>query len=100
MSRIHKLNPELGEVKFKFHPYEFAQYDTVPRNSQYQKTTWLWGDFKEPIKKPMENLDGQKLWKNYGGKSERTKELRSVTPMGFAIAFYEANEQNYDASIN
>jgi len=30
-------------------------------------------------------------WKNLGGKSERTKELRSVTPLGFSYAFYEAN---------
>lgn len=92
MSRIHKLCPELGEVKFKFHPYEFAQYDPTPRNSQYQKTTWLWGNFNEPIKKPMENLDGQKLHNNLGGKSERTKELRSITPLGFAYGFFEANK--------
>ena len=91
MSRIHKLNPWLGEVKYKFHPYEFAEYDPTPRNSQYQKTTWLWGNFNHPIKKPMENIDGQKLHKNLGGKSERTKELRSITPLGFAYGFYEAN---------
>ncbi len=92
MSRIHKLNPELGQVKYKFHPYEFAQYDPNPRDSQYQKTTWLWGKFNEPVKKPLENIDGQKLHKNLGGKSERTKELRSVTPPGFAKAFFEANQ--------
>lgn len=92
MSRIHKLNPEIGEVKFKFHPYEFAQYDPVPRNSQYQKTTWLWGRFNPPIKKPLPNIDGDKLHRKLGGKSERTKELRSVTPMGFAKAFFEANQ--------
>jgi hypothetical protein len=40
----------------------------------------------------MENLDGQKLHRCLGGKSERTKELRSITPMGFAKAFYEANK--------
>lgn len=27
-----------------------------------------------------------------GGKSERTKELRSMTPLGFAKAFFEANQ--------
>ena len=32
---------------------------------------------------------GQKL----GGKSERTKELRSMTPMGFARAFCAANSR-------
>jgi hypothetical protein len=28
---------------------------------------------------------------NLGGKSERTKELRSITPLGFAYAFYKFN---------
>lgn len=92
MSRIHKLVPELGNVVFKFHPYEFAEYDPTPRDSQYQKTTWLWGDFKEPVKKPLENLDGQKYHKNFGGKSIKTKNERSKTPSGFANAFFEANK--------
>lgn len=29
-----------------------------------------------------------------GGKSERTKELRSMTPPGFAKAFFEANKES------
>lgn len=96
MSRIHKLNTWLGEVKYKFHPYEFAGIDEA---SAYQKETWLWGKFNKPIKKPLSNPgfltgiknNGQVLFKKYGGKSERTKELRSITPLGFAYAFYEAN---------
>ena len=91
MSRIHKLNPELGSIKCKFHPYEFAQYDPKPIDSQYQKTTWLWGCFNLPIKKPLPNICGEKLYYSLGGKSERTKELRSITPLGFAYAFYAAN---------
>lgn len=92
MSRIHKLNPELGQVKYKFHPYELAQYDPNPRDSQYQKTTWLWGEFAPPVKKPLPNIDGQKLYTKMGGKSEKVKELRSITPLGFAYGFYEANK--------
>lgn len=44
MSRIHKCCPELGEVKYKFNPCDFAGYgDTKEeRNEQrYHKTTWL-----------------------------------------------------------
>jgi len=92
MSRIHKLNPELGQPKYKFHPYEMAEYDPEPRNSQYQKTTWLWGKFENPVKKPLPNIDGAKLHTKLGGKSEKVKELRSITPLGFAYAFYEANK--------
>lgn len=91
MSRIHKLHPELGNPLQKFHPYQFALYDPNPKDSQYQKTTWLWGRFNKMIHKPLPPVDGQKLFKNLGGKSERTKEIRSTTPLGFAYAFYEAN---------
>jgi hypothetical protein len=36
---------------------------------------------------------GQGSWlMKLGGKSEKTKELRSMTPMGFAYAFYEVNQ--------
>jgi hypothetical protein len=91
MTRIHKLVPEVGEVQFKFHPFEFAGYDPVPRESQYRKMTWLFGKFNFPVKKSLPDIDGTKHWLKLGGKSERTKELRSTTPLGFAYAFYEAN---------
>jgi len=60
----------------------------------YNKKTGLWGEFTMPVKKPIEPVKcapqgsyTQKL----GGKSDKTKELRSNTPMGFAYAFYKAN---------
>ncbi len=91
-SRIHKLNPELGEPKLKFNPYDYAGYDPIPENSQYPKRTWLWGKFNIPEKKQLADLIGYNPgWKHLGGKSEKTKELRSITPLGFAYAFYEAN---------
>lgn len=91
MSRIHTLNPWMGKPRQKLHPYEVAGYDPIPRDSQYQKSTWLWGAFQSMELRPMENVDGQKYWKKLGGKSERTKELRSITPLGLAYAFYTAN---------
>ena len=83
MSRIHKLNPWMGEVKFKFNPYDFED--------GYQKQTWLWGKFNNPLKNPGKNM-GNWMHTNLGGKSERTKTLRSTTPLGFAYAFFEANK--------
>lgn len=41
------------------------------------------------------NSKGQKgsfMWAKLGGKSERTKALRSATPEGFASAFCEVNK--------
>jgi hypothetical protein len=90
MTRIHTLNPWLGKVKFKFNPCDFAGYGF--ENDRYNKATWLFGSFKNPIKKRIEPFEKDNPgWKKLGGKSERTKELRSITPLGFAYAFYEAN---------
>jgi hypothetical protein len=92
ISRIHKLNPWLGKVKLQFNPCDYAGYDPIPDNSRYNKRTWLWGDFNIPEKKRLEPFNKDNPgWKKLGGKSERTKELRSITPKGFAYAFYEFN---------
>lgn len=119
MSRIHTLNPWLGGVKYKFNPCDFSGYFNMIKDNDlinsaksksdfndltklelsalfnlnlYNKQTWLWGNFNHPIKKRVEPIFKENPgFKLYGGKSERTKELRSVTPMGFCWAFYEAN---------
>lgn len=91
-SRIHKINTWMGKPLLKFHPYEYALYDQNPELSRYKKTTWLWGKFNIPDKKSLEPfMNYFPGWKNLGGKSDRTKELRSITPMGFSYAFYEYN---------
>ncbi len=91
MSRIHKLCPDIGTVQFKFNPFEFAGYDPIPRNSQYQKQTWLWGKFTIPEKKPLPNIDGCKYHNRLGGKGIKVKNERSKTPLGFAYAFAQRN---------
>lgn len=91
-SRIHTLNPWLGKPRLKFNPCDYAGYDPNPDDSRYNKDTWIWGNFKLPEKRYMEPL--QKEYPGFtklGGKSEKTKELRSITPLGFSYAFYETN---------
>lgn len=92
-TRIHKLNGWIGQrPKFVFDPCDFAGYDPVPDNSRYNKETWLFGKFNDPISKRMEPIYKENPgWKNLGGKSIETKNARSVTPLGFAYAFYQAN---------
>lgn len=93
MSRIHTLNTWMGKPYQKFDPCDFAGYDPIPDNSRYNKKTWLWGNFNLMKKKRIEPIEKENPgWKKLGGKSEKTKELRSITPMGFAYAFYEANK--------
>jgi hypothetical protein len=93
MSRIHKLNPWMGNPRLKFNPCDYAGYDPAPEDSRYNKMTWLWGKFNIPRKKYIEPISKDNPgWKQYGGKSLKTKNARSVTPLGFAYAFYEANK--------
>lgn len=90
VGRIDKLVPELGRPWF-FDPCDFGD--------AYTKRTGLWGKFLPPL--PLFAGDhsvvpvracSQGSWlQTLGGKSERTKTLRSATPLGFAYAFYLAN---------
>lgn len=92
-SRIHMMNPWLGKIKHRFNPCDYAGYDPTPDDSRYNKETWLWGEFNIPEKRRLPPL--QKDYPGFtklGGSSERTKELRSITPLGFAYAFYEFNK--------
>lgn len=126
VGRINKIFPELGAGYF-FNPCDFAGYlnltdadhneldrlrrkdgklsreeaEFVVECNAYTKKTGLWGDFnREMEKRPIEpvrcNKQGSPIM-SLGGKSQRTKELRSNTPAGFAQAFYEA-QQGYSGS--
>ena len=67
----------------------------VRETNAYTKRTMLWGRFTCPEQRRVEPVKTtvQGSWlQALGGKSARTKELRSLTPMGFARAFYEANK--------
>lgn len=92
MSRIHKLNSWMGSPRLKFNPCDFAGYDPIPENSRYNKMTWIWGNFRVPEKKyiPPHEKD-YPGFKKLGGKSLATKNARSITPLGFAYAFYQSN---------
>ena len=97
MSRIHKLVPQLGSPSLKFHPYEYGAWVDPPEDRK--KLTWLWGNFTIPEKRPIPcapcDKNGFTDWYNkVGGASERTKEWRSQTPMGFAKAFAAAKYRN------
>ncbi len=78
------LGSYIGQWCFKFNPCDFGD--------PYTKETYLWGWFNEPVKHPVEPIQGSKMHLKYGGRSEHTKTMRSVTPPGFAKAFYEANK--------
>lgn len=97
---------------FRFHPYEYGEYlpvddehplypEIINARDAYPKETFLWSGngFMLPPKKPVEvpcNPDGtvaySNQYKKLGGKTLRTKNIRSATPRGFAIALCEQLE--------
>jgi hypothetical protein len=83
-----KLRRYLGPPRMIFDPCQYGD--------PYTKKTLLWGSFTPPVPllvgcREVEPVLGSYMHTAFGGKSERTKELRSATPMGFARAFYDAN---------
>jgi len=82
----------LGKPAFVFNPYDFGD--------NYKKETALWGNFKEPVKwceadiKKLPKFDYMKskdIHPEKFGQLTR-QERRSITPEGFAKAFYKENK--------
>jgi hypothetical protein len=83
---VGRLKYWLGNPKMYFNPCDFGD--------PYTKKTCLWGHFNRPVKCPVAPVRAcdQGSWiQRLGGKSEKTKTLRSITPAGFAKAFKDAN---------
>ena len=83
VGRLSTLRPSLGKPWY-FQPCDYGD--------AYTKKTGLWGKFNKDLVKTPVKPDPNSWIMKLGGKSERTKELRSMTPLGFAKAFYEANK--------
>ncbi|MGI0120254.1 hypothetical protein [Zooshikella sp. RANM57] len=98
-----------GKPDYTFHPYEYGGYlseddehplwpEYIVSRDAYPKKTCLWtgGGFVMPEKKPVHFQGGDSdQYKKLGGKSTKTKNIRSATPRGFAKAVFEFNS-NYD----
>lgn len=77
-----RLTKYLNRPQFKFDPCDFGD--------PYTKKTYLWGKFNKPQKSPVEPVGKNFIWTMPPG-PDRT-EKRSITPSGFANAFYKANK--------
>lgn len=90
---------------YVFNPCEYGGYlpendthpmfpDVIPARDAYVKKTCLWvgNGFVMPSAAVVTADSGDNPgWAKLGGKSARTKTIRSLTPRGFAKAVYEAN---------
>lgn len=91
-----------------FQPYQYGGYlpeaeaehprwpEYIAARDAYPKKTCLWTGnwFAMPTPKPVPVAAGYSLQhRKLGGKSMKTKNIRSATPRGFARAVFEANHQ-------
>ena len=91
---------------YSFHPYEYGGYispeqaehpkwpDHIAPMDAYPKKTCLWsgGGFTMPPTSPVEPEDGNsRQYFKLGGRSLKTKNIRSATPRGFAQAVFDTN---------
>lgn len=79
---VGRLVHYLGKPQFVFNPCDYGD--------PYTKKTYLWGNFEIPKKKPIKPI-GKNFIHTMPPGRDRTKR-RSITPAGFAKAFYEANK--------
>lgn len=83
VGRIERLTG-LPKARLTFDPNDLGD--------PYTKKTMIWGRFNAELPvAPVEPTEGSKMHSQYGGKSQATKNARSVTPEGFAYAFFMAN---------
>ena len=90
---------------YMFHPYEYGGYlpvddthplypDYIAPRDAYPKKTCLWtgNGFVMPPTSPVTPEVGfSRQHRKLGGRSQRTKNIRSATPRGFAEAVFKAN---------
>ena len=81
------LGQWLGPPRLKFDPWEYGD--------PWTKRTWVWGQFKLPVRAPIPPRDSLVRKHVPGSRQQtgiaKTAEARSRTPHGFAAAFFRAN---------
>lgn len=101
---VGKMSTLWRKPDYYFDPYEYGGYlkreegsfhPKMPFQDAYTKKTCLWAGngFIMPEKKPVEHIGFFWGWKYLGGKSMKTKQLRSLTPRGFARAVFKFNHK-------
>jgi hypothetical protein len=78
---VGRLKNYLGQPTMSFNPCDYGD--------PYTKRTLLWGNFTPPPKRPVEPTEGSKMNEICDGPKRGL--LRSVTPDGFAQAFFLSN---------
>ena len=83
VGRLAKCVPELGPYSYTWHPWEFGDPEV--------KRTCMWGNHNRPVPTVTERPEIVNARVHRLGPSPDRARLRSITPAGFARAFYESN---------
>lgn len=97
------LSTEWRKPDQYFDPYQFGGYlsgfeesyhPRMPSRDGYTKKTCIWygNGMKWPNQNPVQHIGKFWGWAFLGGASAKTKQLRSLTPRGFARAVFEFNQ--------
>ena len=92
---VGRLKRWIGNPKFRYNPCDFALLADYPQEEAYTKKTCLWGNFIIPSlillgqNTYVEPILGSKMHKLPPSKDRAM--LRSITPQGFARAFFKCN---------
>lgn len=78
---VGRLRRFIGAPRMAFDPCDYGD--------GYPKRTQLWGDFREPTMAKVPVTDPTRI--HYAAPGPNRAEFRSITPPGFARAFFEAN---------
>lgn len=102
--KISRLSTMWRPCDHWFHPYNFGGYlpedhqhslypEIYPARDAYPKQTGIWcgGGFRMPSHMSVPAVKDNPGWAKLGGSSTRTKNIRSATPEGFAVAVYIEN---------
>jgi hypothetical protein len=81
---VGKLQRYIGKPRMYFDPCDYGD--------PYTKRTCLWGEFNCPIRTRVEPHLGSIIHTKHNSHTERTYGSRSATPLGFAKAFFLANQ--------
>ena len=81
VGRLARMVPELGKWLYTFQPWEYGDPEV--------KRTCIWGEHKKPVKTPVAGPYTARVHRM--APSPDRQRLRSITPPGFAQAFFETN---------
>lgn len=81
VGRLARCVPELGRWRYTFQPWEYGDPEV--------KRTCMWGDHVQPVRTPVFGDYAARVHRMAPSPERAT--LRSITPLGFARAFFAAN---------